>query len=304
MTSLSGDMPDLYSVLRTIGQGPEMLESLIAAADPTIAKRLLSVDQSLLRAVMRLGLGQPPIAETGKILQFLRGARPFPLFQPALSESRIMALPTGGQIADMPAFSDRQFDGWFAAQPCDYGLGLYAEKRRVYASAHFADAASPERRTIHLGVDVFAPAGTPVFAPLAGRVESVCYNSDPLDYGHTLILEHQTPEGVPFYTLYGHLGASLPGLLTKGDPVHPGQMIAHLGDWDANGGWAPHLHFQIITSLLDQRGTGNFFGVGHESLWEVWQAISPDPNLLMRVPQLEGMPEAGQFVIPSLESQP
>ena len=291
MSQLSGEIPDLYHALRTSGQGPEMLEPLIAEADPAIARRALSVDQSLLRAVMRMGLGQPPISAAEKVLQFLRGAWPSPLFQPALSESRVMALPTGGQIADMPAFSDRRFDAWFAAQACDYGIGLYTEKRNVYASAHFADAASPERRTIHLGLDVFAPAGTAVFAPLAGRVESVSYNSDPLDYGHTLILEHQTPEGVPFFTLYGHLGASLPGLLTKGDAVSPGQLIAHLGDWEENGGWAPHLHFQIITDLLDQRGTGNFFGVGHESLWEVWQAVSLDPNLLLRLPPMKGMPE-------------
>jgi murein DD-endopeptidase MepM/ murein hydrolase activator NlpD len=284
MKRLSTDTADLYAALRALGQSPETLAQLIAEADPIIAQRLCSVDQALLRAVMRAGLGLPPIAESAAILRYLETVQPAPLFQPEIATSRTMALPTAGQIADMPAFSDRAFDAWFARQSRDYGLGLYAEKRSVYASAHFADAASPERRTIHLGIDVFAPAGTPVFAPLAGRVESLSYNADPLDYGHTLILEHRTPEAQPFYTLYGHLGATLPGLLAERDAIAAGQTIAHLGNWEENGGWAPHLHFQIITSLLDQRGTGNFFGVGHESLWDVWQAISPDPNLLMRVP--------------------
>ena len=60
-------------------------------------------------------------------------------------------------------------------------------------------------------------------------------------------------------------------------------MIAHLGDWHENGGWAPHLHLQIMTDMLDQHG-GNFFGVGHPSLLDVWTAILIDPNLILRIP--------------------
>ena len=76
-----------------------------------------------------------------------------------------------------------------------YGLGLYGEKRSVYATDQFADAASPERRTRHLGIGVFAAAGTPVYAPIAGVVEFATYNADPLDYGKTLILKHSLPDG-------------------------------------------------------------------------------------------------------------
>ena len=35
----------------------------------------------------------------------------------------------------------------------------------------------------------------------------------------------------------------------------------------------------MITSLLTQKG--NFFGVGHDSLWDVWADISPDANLVL-----------------------
>jgi murein DD-endopeptidase MepM/ murein hydrolase activator NlpD len=180
----------------------------------------------------------------------------------------------------MPAFSDRTFDDWFAAMRVPYGIGLYGENRSVYQTPQFADRASPERRTVHLGIDVFAPAGTPVHAPLAGVVHSVVYNADPLDYGHTLILQHEG--SAPFFTLYGHMGASLPGLLAVGDRVTPGQVIAHFGDWDENGGWAAHLHFQVMTSMLEQRG-GNFFGVGHKGLWPIWTQICPDPDLILRL---------------------
>jgi murein DD-endopeptidase MepM/ murein hydrolase activator NlpD len=205
-----------------------------------------------------------------------------PLFLPEIAAARSTALLTGGQRPDMPAFSDRAFDVWFTAQGADYGLGSYGEDRSVYRTEQFADAASPEHRTRHLGIDVFAPAGTTVHAPLAGQVAFVTYNANPLDYGHTLILEHDTG-GLPFWTLYGHLGGTLPGICAVGDRIDAGQIIAHLGDWHENGGWAAHLHFQIMTDMLAQTG-GNFFGVGHTSLWDVWSQICPDPNLILRLP--------------------
>ena len=140
-------------------------------------------------------------------------------------------------------------------------------------------------RTVHLGIDVFAATRTPVHAPLAGRVRFVTYNADPLDYGWTLILEHDVDgsDGVVFYTLYGHLAATLSLLCRVGDSVAAGQLVAHLGDWHENGGWASHLHFQVMTDLWQQTH-GNFFGVGHASLWDVWSSVCIDPNLVLRIP--------------------
>ncbi|MBL4927066.1 peptidoglycan DD-metalloendopeptidase family protein [Fuscibacter oryzae] len=281
---------DLYAALRTLAaRVPDMTLAQVLgglaggdAAAQAVARRLAQVDLGLLRAVMRVGRGLPASAAEAQVRQHLGRVAVAPVFAPAIADATSIALPTRGERPDMPAFSDHAFDDWFAAQGVSYGLGLYGEKRSIYATAQFADAASSERRMIHLGIDVFAPAGTAVHAPLAGRVRYLTYNADPLDYGHTLILEHEA-DGVPFYTLYGHLGASLPHILRLGDPVSPGQTIAHLGDWPENGGWAPHLHFQVITDLLAQ-DQGNFFGVGHESLWELWQSVSPDPNLILRLP--------------------
>lgn len=271
--------PDLYSTLLH-ADGPLALDKIIAACPPEVAARLASVDQGLLRAILRAGAGTEAVAGAGRIVAFLTAATPAPVFLPEINAGPSISLPTGGERPDMPAFSDRAFDAWFTAQNVPYGLGIYGENRTCYASAQFADKASDERRTVHLGVDVFAPAGTPVHAPFAGKVRHLTYNSDPLDYGHTLILEHEGP--VPFYTLYGHLGASLPKLLAVGDTVCAGQIIAHLGDWHENGGWAPHLHFQIMTTMLEQT-EGNFFGVGHAGLWGVWSQICPDPNLILRI---------------------
>lgn len=264
---------------------------LLVSQAPAFAllERLETLDHRFLTALFRRAAGFPATRSAAGVRAFLAGTEPSPLFTPDLNTSARMALPANGEHPDMPAFSDPAFDGWFAARrpaslpegEAHYGLGSYGEKRSVYATDQFADAASPERRTRHLGIDVFAPAGTPVRAPLPGKVAHLAYNADPLDYGHTLILEHDAG-GVPFWTLYGHLGGSLPGLLKIGQRVEAGQLICHLGDWHENGGWAPHLHFQIMTDMLAQRG-GNFPGVGHDSLWDVWSEICIDPNLILRL---------------------
>ena len=271
---------DLYTALRSLGYGCDALPEILAACDAATRARLLSVDQGLLRAIMRQNIGGSGTAD--RIRAHLTAAAPEPLFRPDVAQSTTMPLLTEGQHPDMPAFSDRAFDPWFAAKGVAYGLGSYCEKRSVYETDAFADAASPERRTVHLGIDVFAPPMTPLYAPLAATVRHVTYNPDHLDYGNTLILQHDVG-GVPFYTLYGHLSGTLPGLLAVGDSIAPGQLIAHLGDWHENGGWAAHLHFQIMTDMLEQHG-GNFFGVGHESLLDVWTDICIDPNLILRIP--------------------
>ena len=275
---------DLYAALRGLAaQLPGLtLDEVLKAAPAREALRLQGVDQGLLRAVIRAGQGLPATAQAERVRNWLMQQTPAPVFVPEIAHGPSLALLTRGEHPDMPPFSDRAFDRWFAAKDVPYGLGSYGEKRSVYATDQFADSASPERRTLHLGIDVFAPAMTPVHAPLDGKVAFLTYNADPLDYGHTLILEHDAG-GVPFHTLYGHLAGTLPSLLAVGQIVTAGQVIAHLGDWHENGGWAAHIHFQIMTDMLEQRG-GNFFGVGHESLWDVWQAVCPDPNLILRLP--------------------
>ncbi len=276
---------DLYAALRSLAAAlPDLaLDEVLASAPAAERERLAGVDQGLLRAVIRAGQGLPAAANAPALRDWLARCSPAPLFLPEIAAGPSLALLTRGEHPDMPAFSDRAFDAWFAAKAVPYGLGSYGEKRSVYATDQFADSASPERRTLHLGIDVFAPAMTPVHAPLPGKVAFLTYNADPLDYGHTLILEHEA-DGIRFHTLYGHLAGTLPMLLAIGDKVAAGQVIAHLGDWHENGGWAAHIHFQIMADMLEQTG-GNFFGVGHESLWDVWQSVCPDPNLILRLPE-------------------
>jgi 4-aminobutyrate aminotransferase-like enzyme/Ser/Thr protein kinase RdoA (MazF antagonist) len=163
-------------------------------------------------------------------------------------------------------------------------VGRYDEARLLYTSGLFGDAGNPteQRRTIHLGLDLFAEPGTPLRAPLDGVVHTLANNTSPLDYGPLVIVEHRTGDGQPFFTLYGHLSAETLGDLKPEQRIARGQEFARVGAAHENGGWAPHVHFQLILDLLD-RGC-DFPGVAHASERAVWTALSPDPNLLLGIP--------------------
>ncbi|HWZ45011.1 MAG TPA: aminotransferase class III-fold pyridoxal phosphate-dependent enzyme [Candidatus Saccharimonadales bacterium] len=171
------------------------------------------------------------------------------------------------------------------------GVGRYDEARLLYTSPLFSGGGKPtdERRTIHLGIDLFCPAGTPVYAPLDGTVHIVAHNAAHLDYGPVVILKHSTGDGVEFFTLYGHLSIESLSRVHAGDQIAKGQKIASLGKMEENGGWPPHLHFQIIVDLLDYGS--DFPGVGKASERSVWLGLSPGPNLLLGIPA-ERFPES------------
>jgi 4-aminobutyrate aminotransferase-like enzyme/Ser/Thr protein kinase RdoA (MazF antagonist) len=166
------------------------------------------------------------------------------------------------------------------------GIGRYNEARCFYLGDAFKTESDEHKewRTIHIGIDLFLEPGAPIFAPLDGKIHSFRNNATPFDYGPTIILEHEFENGrIQFYTLYGHLSvASLDGVYA-GKPVQKGERIGTIGDLDVNGGWPPHLHFQIILDMLDKEG--EFPGVTAASEREVWLSLCPDPNLILGIPE-------------------
>ncbi len=160
-------------------------------------------------------------------------------------------------------------------------LGHYDEIRPLYTSDGFTSTGNqgPQWRSVHIGLDVFMPAGTPVFAPLEGKIHSFANNLGDRDYGPTIILEHAVGPELTFYTLYGHLDeASIHGL-EIGQPVTQGQLLCRMGPMPVNGNWSPHLHFQVILDMLG--GEGDFPGVAFPHQRALWTSISPDPWLLL-----------------------
>jgi 4-aminobutyrate aminotransferase-like enzyme len=193
-------------------------------------------------------------------------------------------LGSDGDAADLASVTDKIFSQMRAAD-VGVGIGRYNEARLVYTTDLFKARTEEmdEHRTVHLGIDLFKHSGTPVYAPLTGKVHSIENNTAPLDYGPTIILEHRTDKGQSFYTLYGHLSPdSLTGL-DIGMPVEKGRQIASIGEPGSNGGWTPHVHFQIMLDLLGENGT--FPGVARPGEREIWLNICPDPNLVLGIPK-------------------
>ena len=153
------------------------------------------------------------------------------------------------------------------------GIGGYLEKRVLYQkSANFKS--SEENRNIHLGLDWWSKAGTRIFAPLDGEVHSFKYNDGYLDYGATIILQHDL-EGVVFYTLYGHLNLESLNDLSKGKLIKKGTAFTAMGERHENGGWVPHLHFQIIQDMMGKEG--DFPGVSSEIQLNEFSQNCPNP---------------------------
>jgi 4-aminobutyrate aminotransferase-like enzyme len=113
-------------------------------------------------------------------------------------------------------------------------------------------------------------------------VHIVANNSSPLDYGPLVILRHETSDRQEFFTLYGHLSKDALDSLKVGQCVARGQPFARVGSAQENGGWTPHLHFQIILDVLELGA--DFPGVAYASQRSVWTSLSPNPNLLLGIP--------------------
>lgn len=100
------------------------------------------------------------------------------------------------------------------------GAGGYDEARVMYEFASesgAADSITTERRTIHMGLDLSMPAGTPLFAPFPCEVHSFEFADQHHDYGPLIVLRHHLADdgagAAEFFSLYGHLSVdSLDGL--------------------------------------------------------------------------------------------
>jgi len=159
------------------------------------------------------------------------------------------------------------------------GIGGYLEDRMIYRRSDHFGTAGEEPRSIHLGVDLWAPALTPVFLPVEGTIHSTQDNAGWGNYGPTIIVEHHIGP-VTFFTLYGHLDRSSLSKWKTGDRVEKGALLAQFGQEEENGNWPPHLHFQVMNDLLGWKG--DFPGVCKPSEKAKYMKICPDPRLLIR----------------------
>ena len=257
-------------------------------------ERLDALPPRLLRYLLREACGLSPVPTSVAVSAWLRDHPDElgPLVAPDLLREVVgidlsVASPLLGDLRALaePSRWGRTIATTIADAGGRMGVGRYDEARLVYAGDAFREAGNdgPEWRTIHLGLDLFLPPGTPVLAPLGGVVHSFRDNAARLDYGPTVVLRHTVDGGrLTFFTLYGHLDRDAIAWLRPGQPIATGSEVGRVGDTAVNGGWPPHLHFQIVTDLLERQG--DFPGVGRASQRAVWTSLSPDPNLIARIP--------------------
>src|SRR6267378_48754 len=206
------------------------------------------------RAACRL----PAVPQSGGIKQWLvasaGSAAPILDVDLRTAPSVVLDLSVGSAFlgadpgaAETPALSEKISHAMKRAG-ASAGVGRYDEPRLLYTSPLFRASGNPteERRTVHVGMDLFVEPGAPLSAPLDGVVRIVANNSAPLDYGPVVILRHETSGGEEFFTLYGHLSKDALASLEAGQRVARGQRFARVGSAQENGGWTTHVHFQII----------------------------------------------------------
>ena len=182
----------------------------------------------------------------------------------------------------------RTIDTLLVNKGADFGVGGYGEVRPFYTTDAYQVMGNEGARwrTVHLGLDVWGAAHTPVYAPLAGTVYSIADNKGERDYGPTLILQHRINEELLFYTLYGHLSRASVQHLEVGQEIAAGEEVAAIGPAPENGNWPPHLHFQIILDMLGE--WQDFPGVCYPDERDTWLSLCPDPAVLFpELPQLE-----------------
>ncbi|MGB0847989.1 MAG: phosphotransferase, partial [Thiolinea sp.] len=249
-----------------------------------------AVNGELLSARLRAACNLPVTDSAPRILAWLEQARGS--FAPLLGKTLDHAAMGSLAVSDV-ATPQNPFDmplaeaATIGQQYANHGevwLGYYGEPRLVYTSAAFYNGPwqASDRRTVHLAVDIFAPAGTQLHAPMAATVIAAENRPDHLDYGGVVILRHETPQGEAFFTLYGHLNPEVCTNLTIGQELQQGEAFARLGDITQSGGWAPHTHVQLALSTA---GMGNDWpGVASPDDMYIWSKLCPNPAALLNLP--------------------
>ncbi len=259
-------------------------------------QRLRAENPRLATMRLRDACGFAAVPGAAKLVRWLeRNAHDFaPVIRPDLARPKVAVLdfsassPDAAELAslDGPGF-DRWCEGKTANAGADFAVGSYGEDRTIYKGEAFDIGAA--RRSVHLGIDIFAPAGEPVHAPFAGRVAFLHDDAVPYGFGPTVLLAHEA-EAETFWTLYGHLSHDGFAKLTPGQAIAKGQAFASFGQRHENGNWPPHLHFQIVTDHLGLQARMHGVGVGRD--WQIWRQVSPDPSGVLGLPVKASVPVA------------
>ncbi|MGB8951391.1 MAG: aminotransferase class III-fold pyridoxal phosphate-dependent enzyme [Candidatus Aminicenantales bacterium] len=258
-------------------------------------ERLQAVHPNLAACTFREACGKAAHPESNRFVRWVRKSRTrfFPVIKGTLSPEKraVLDLSPGSPLFQDAAFlSERRvfasiISGELAGKGVRIGIGRYAEPRLIQTHDETAVGGQKPHRegVVHLGMDIFAGPGTPMCVPLQGTVHLVQNKRKDKTKGSlTVILEHRADNGkIVFYTLYRHLSRKSLAALSPGRTVRRGERVGKIAETVENGGWPPHLHFQVI---LDPLSLGlDFPGTALYPERQVWLGLCPDPNLILNV---------------------
>lgn len=131
----------------------------------------------------------------------------------------------------------------------------------VYAPGGRSDT-SGYTGTAHKGLDIYAPARTPVYAAKAGTVVYVNYSGYGGGWGLYVVIYHGTDSsGKAMYTRYAHASSIASGI-SVGTKVTTNTVIMYSGNTGASEG--AHLHFEVcLGSMYSQVNPAPYLGVAN-----------------------------------------
>lgn len=131
----------------------------------------------------------------------------------------------------------------------------------VYAPRGRSDT-SGYTGTAHKGLDIYAPARTPVYAAKAGTVVYVNYSGYGGGWGLYVVIYHGTDSsGKAMYTRYAHASSIASGI-SVGTKVTTNTVIMYSGNTGASEG--AHLHFEVcLGSMYSQVNPAPYLGVAN-----------------------------------------
>ncbi len=259
-------------------------------------RALDAIDPGLATARIRNACGRPPFPSGPEVVGWLNGRAEAGGLAPILGrplgdgDIHLLDLSVGSLMLgadpsslETTALAER-IDREMAHAGATVGIGCWDEARPIYLGDAFTAGDHPidEHRTIHLGLDLFVQAGTPVYTPLDAVVEAVEDNAAPKDYGPVVVLRHDPSDGPVFRTLWGHLDPEVLSRLKPGVQLRAGERVADIGAPPRNGDWPPHLHVQIVVDPLEYGH--DLPGVAPARERSTWKAWFPDPSVLCGLP--------------------
>ena len=137
-----------------------------------------------------------------------------------------------------------------ATETAGVGIGRYLEPRVPETVAREGpQGPQTEPATLQLGIEIFAPAGTAVRAPLAGEVDWI--SDRPGDSGHGVSAGvRHAYDGEVFWTSYRHLDPGCLKTLVPGRGVEAGETLGTVAESAGGGDPPPHLQFQVLLGRL------------------------------------------------------